>query len=108
MVVMKRFCDCCGIEIKDDIEDLAKLDINCDYNVDKSFSSPTIELCIDCWGSVKNIIGHKFQNVIIQEPTVKLGDVLSHKQLKCRNCENNKDCIVCNSCNGPYPIKEEK
>ena len=79
-MITKRFCDCCGIEIKD-IEDLAELNINCDYNVDKSFSSPTIDLCINCWGSVKNIISNKFQNSPILHPSAIWHPIISNQLL---------------------------
>ena len=67
MTVLKRYCDCCGKEIED-VKNLAKLDIDCDYDVDKSFST-TIELCYTCWETVRNIIRNRFQDVITQEPT---------------------------------------
>ena len=72
MTLVKRYCDCCGKEIEG-VENLAKLAIDCDYNVDKGFST-TIELCYTCWGTVRNIIRNKFQDVITQEPSVDVHD----------------------------------
>lgn len=67
MTVVKRFCDCCGKEIEDSA-DLAKLSIDCDYNVDKGYTK-TIDLCVVCWGTVRSIFYNNFRDVLTQEST---------------------------------------